>query len=195
MRTKLDYLYDKFFKAALTAAANDANDAERLYKLLQTAATPEGQLHPEHTELYKGCSAVFAKTTRASEVLQFMRMFKKISAAPWVAEKLLNCALRVDDVLWYVTHLANEGKALPEGYEEKFHVCFTKLCPSWKEFYDYVTFFNDGAYCPAIEEYFFNSLSVGEFNIKKLWDLFPEWRTPRLSALYERKTIYGLTLD
>ena len=194
-RTKLDYLYDKFFKVALAAAAASNEDPEKLYQLLQTAATPEGQLHPEHTELFKDCSAVFEKSTRASEVLQFAKMFKGVSAAPWVADKLLECAVKAENVLEYVTYLKNEGKTLPEGYEEKFHVCFTKLCPSWKEFYDYITFFHDGAYCPAIENYFFDSLNVGEFNIKKLWDLFPEWRTPRLKERYERTTIYGLTLD
>ena len=192
--TKLDRLYDKFFATAM-AAASSANDAERLYKLLQTAANPQGQLHPEWVELYKDCRAVFAKTTRASEVLQFTKMFKSLSDAPWVVEKLLECASRADKVLEYVTYLKNEGKTLPEGYEEKVHKCFVSLCPSWKEFYDYITFFHDGAYCPAIENYFFDSLSVGEFNQKKLWDLFPEWRTPRLKALYESTTIYGLTLD
>lgn len=175
-------------------AAAAGGEAEKFYKLLQTAADPQGQLHPEYTELYKDCSAVFAKTTRASEVLLFTKMFKSLSAAPWVAEKLLNCNPRVDQILEYVTFLANEGKALPEGYQERFHIRFVSLCPSWKEFYDYVTFFNDGAYCPAVEDYFF-TLNVGEFNIKKLWDLFPEWRTPRLKALYESTTIYGLTLD
>ena len=193
MANTIDRLYDKFFATAMAAAANE-DEAEKLYKLLQSAADPQGQLHPEYLELYKDCSAVFAKTTRASEVLQFLKMFKKISAAPWVAEKLLNCNPRVDQILEYVTFLANEGFALPEGYEEKFHERFVALCPRWKEFYDYVTFFEDGAYCPAVEEYFF-SLKVGEFNQKKLWDLFPEWRTPRLSALYESTTIYGLTLD
>ena len=193
-RTKLDYLYDKFFAAAMTAAAAANDEPERLYKLLQEAADPQGQLHPEYMELYKDCSAVFAKTTRVSEVLLFAKMFRNLSAAPWVAEKLLECNPNKSDILWYVTFLANEGKAIPEGYETKFHIRFVELHPSWKEFYDYVTFFNDGAYCPAVEEYFF-SLRVGEFNQKKLWDLFPEWRTPRLKALYERTTIYGLTLD
>lgn len=192
-KTMMSRLYEKFFAAAMAAAAND-EDAEKLDKLLQTAADPQGQLHPEYLQLYKDCSAVFVRSTRASEVLHFCKMFREVSDAPWVAEKLLNCDLRVDDVLWYVTFLANEGKALPEGLVERFHRCFVKLCPSWKEFYDYVTFFNDGAYCPVIEEYFLNSLRVGEFNIKKLWDLFPEWRTPRLKALYESRTIYGLTL-
>ena len=194
MKSKLNCLYDKFFKAAM-AAASSTNDAERLYKLLQTAATPEGQLHPEHTELYEDCRAVFAKTTRVSEVLSFAKMFRGVSDAPWVADKLLECAVKAENVLEYVTFLANEGKPIPEGYEERFHARFVGLCPSWKEFYDFVTFFDDGAYCPAIENYFFDSLSVGEFNIKKLWDLFPEWRTPRLRALYESTTIYGLTLD
>ena len=193
MRDKLNYFYDKFFKAALATAANN-EDAEKLYQLLQTAADPQGQLYPEYLELYKDCSAVFVKSTRASEVLQFTRMFKKISAAPWVAEKLLNCATRVDHLLEYVTFLSNLGEALPEGYETKFHKCFVSLCPSWAQFYAYVTFFKGGAYCPAVEEYFL-SLSVGEFNQKKLWELFPEWRTPRLKALYESTTIYGLTLD
>ena len=189
---KMEFFYSKFFSAAMTAAANN-QDAEKLYQLLQTAADPNGQLHPEYKELYEDCSAVFVKTTRASEVLQFARMFKSFSDTPWVAEKLLECASRVSDILWYVTFLANEGKSLPEGYQEKFHVRFTKLLPSWSEFYAYITFFDDGAYCPAVEDYFF-SLNVGEFNITKLWDLFPEWRTPRLKALYESTTIYGLTL-
>jgi len=194
MRTKIDHFYDQFFKAAITAAAASNEDPEKLYQLLQTAAAPEGLLHPEYLELYKDCSAVFAKTTCASEVLQFLKMFRKISAAPWVAEKLLNCASSVEHILEYVTFLANQGKSLPEGYQEKFHTQFVKFCPSWAKFYDYVTFFDDGAYCPAVEEYFFDSLNMGEFNIKKLWDLFPEWRTPRLAALYESTTIYGLTL-
>ena len=195
MANTIDRLYDKFFATAITAAAASNEDPEKLYQLLQTAATPEGQLHPEYLELYKDCSAVFAKTTRASEVLQFLKMFRKISAAPWVAEKLLNCNPRVDQILEYIAHLSNEGISLPEGYEEKVHKCFVSLCPSWTEFYDYVTFFDDGAYCPAVEEYFFDSINVGEFNQKKLWDLFPEWRTPRLKALYESTTLYGLTLE
>ena len=194
-RTRLDYFYDKFFAAASKAALAANEDPERLYRLLQTAATPQGQLHPEFQELYKDCSAVFAKTTRASEVLQFSSMFKNFSDAPWVAEKLLKCDLRIDDVLWYVTFLANENKSLPVELVGQFHTRFVELRPRWAQFYDYITFFNDGAYCPVIEEYFFNSLSVGEFNQKKLWDLFPEWRTDRLSSLYERTTIYGLTLD
>ena len=194
MKSRLDFFYDKFFAAALKAAANQ-DDAETLYRLLQSAADPQGQLHPEYKELYKDCSAVFAKTTRASEVLQFSKMFKSLADTPWVAEKLLECASRVSEVIEYVTYLSNLGKSLPEGYQERFHIRFVSLCPSWKEFYDYVTFFDDGAYCPAVEEYFFDSLRVGEFNQKKLWDLFPEWRTPRLSALYESTTIYGLTLD
>ena len=195
MKSRLDFFYDHFFKAAMTAAAANGEDEEALYKMLQAAATPEGLLHPEYEKLYKGCSAVFNSTTRASEVLKFSRMFRKISAAPWVAEKLLKLATRADHILKYVTFLSNEGKALPEGYQEKFHECFVSLCPSWAQFYDYVTFFDNGAYCPVIENYFFDSLKVGEFNIKKLWDLFPEWRTPRLRDLYEITTIYGLTLD
>ena len=191
-RTKLDYFYDKFFATALKAAAN--GDEEKLYKLLQSAASPEGQLYPEHMKLYKDCSAVFATTTRASEVLQFMRMFSKISAAPWVADKLLECATRADNLLEYVTFLANEGKSLPEGYQEKVHIRFVELCPSWAQFYAYVTFFDDGAYCTAVEDYLY-SLNVGEFNLKKLWDLFPEWRTPRLAETYANTSIYGLTLE
>ena len=194
MRSRLDHFYDKFFKAAITAAANH-EDGEKLYKLLQEAADPNGQLHPEYLTLYKDCSAVFVKSTRASECLQFMKMFKKISAAPWVAEKLLDCNPTVQEILEYVTFLANIDKAIPEGFVEKFHECFIKLCPRWAEFFDYVTFFDDGAYCPAVEEYFVGSLRMGEFNIKKLWDLFPEWRTPRMSALYKSRSIYGLTLD
>lgn len=192
---RIDWLYKRFFDAAMKRATADPNaDEEALYRLLMSATQEGAPLNEEYLELYKDCSAVFKNTTRASEVLQFLRMFKKISAAPWVAEKLLECATRVEHILEYVTFLANEGKSLPEGYQEKVHKCFVSLCPSWAQFYDYVTFFDDGAYCPAVEEYFF-SLKVGEFNQKKLWDLFPEWRTPRLSALYESTTIYGLTLD
>ena len=195
MRTKLDYLYDKFFSAAMKRATADPNaDEEALYRLLMSATQEGAPLNEEYQEMAKGCHAIILTSTRASEVLQFSRMFKKISAAPWVAEKLLNCASRADQILEYVTFLANEGKALPEGYEEKFHVCFTKLCPSWKEFYDYVTFFNDGAYCPAVEDYFF-SLNVGEFNKKKLWYLIPQWLTKRLAETYANTTLYGLTLE
>ena len=195
MRPILDRLYDKFFSVAIKRATADPNaDEEALYRLLMSATQEGAPLHPEYIELYKDCSAVFVKTTRVSEVLQFSKMFKKISAAPWVVEKLLECATKAGDILEYVTFLSNEGISLPEGYQEKVHIRFVELCPSWAQFYAYVTFFDDGAYCTAVEDYLY-SLNVGEFNLKKLWDLFPEWRTPRLAETYANTSIYGLTLE
>lgn len=193
---RIDYLYNKFFSAAMKRATADPNaDEEALYRLLMSATQEGAPLNEEYQEMAKGCHAIILTSTRASEVLQFTRMFKSFSATPWIIEKLLECATRADNLLEYVTFLANEGKSLPEGYQEKVHIRFVELCPSWAQFYAYVTFFDDGAYCTAVEDYFFNHLSVGEFNIKKLWDLFPEWRTPRLKALYESTTLYGLTLE
>ena len=191
---RIDWLYKRFFDAAMKRATADPNaDEEALYRLLMTATQEGAPLNEEYQEMAKGCRAIILTSTSVNEVLSFCELFPQFRSQDWLAEKFLGCdSICLEHIFRFLEYVESWNKSSPLW--KQFHKLFMNFDVSLSKFQEYLWLFQDRAYTPEMEDFYFQCLP-GAFSMKDLWDYHPQWRTKRLAETYANTTIYGLTLE
>ena len=191
---RIDRLYNKFFNAAMKRATADPNaDEETLYRLLMTATQEGTPLHEEYQEMAKKSHEIILTSTSVNEVLLFCGLFPQFRSQDWLAEKFLGCdSICLEHIFRFLEYAESWNRSSPLWGQ--FHELFMKFDVSLSKFKDYIRLFQNRAYTPEMEDFYFQCLP-GEYSMRDMWNAHPQWRTKRLAETYANTTIYGLTLD